>query len=185
MMGTRALCHVCHGWHETCCLDQHRAARDYDAAAGGTPPRPRAPVPPARSAAAMLEVFDAMFVQSLGSSVAAPLDKRRRAGGATCRNRSRRRDHGEAGAAVRSPPPYARRKGTVVDFTRSGDEWVVTVPDTPYKSSLVEDLLPSIGLYRLRRAVTPHEGALHLQALQQTFGHTSAWELAPAGAEGE
>jgi hypothetical protein len=73
----------------------------------------------------------------------------------------------------------------VVDFTRSGDEWEVMVRDTPFKSSLEEDLLPSIGLYRLRRAVSPHEGDLYLQALQQTFAHTSAWELAPADAEDE
>jgi hypothetical protein len=71
----------------------------------------------------------------------------------------------------------------VVDFTRTGDTWRVTVRDTPYKASLEGELLPSIGLYRLRRAVKPEEGDLYLQALQQTFSHTSAWELIPADAD--
>jgi hypothetical protein len=70
----------------------------------------------------------------------------------------------------------------VVDFTRNGDEWVVTVRDTPYKS-FMEEALPTIGLYELQRAVEPHEGDLYLMALQQTYGRSSAWELAPADAE--
>jgi hypothetical protein len=72
----------------------------------------------------------------------------------------------------------------VVDFTRRGGEWVIAVRDTPYKSSLEADLLPSIGLYELQRAVKPEEGDLYLEALQQTFGRSSAWELAPADAAG-
>jgi hypothetical protein len=71
----------------------------------------------------------------------------------------------------------------VVDFARTGDTWKVTVRDTPYKSGLEEDLLPSVGLYRLRRPVKPDEGDLYLEALQQTFGRSSAWELTQAAAD--
>jgi hypothetical protein len=71
----------------------------------------------------------------------------------------------------------------VVDFMRTGDEWVITMRDTPYRTAL-ESALPTVGLYQLQRAVAPHEGDLYLEALQQTFGRSSAWALAPAGAEG-
>ena len=46
----------------------------------------------------------------------------------------------------RSDRSFARDR---IDFVWTGDEWMVTARDTPYKSSLEEELLPSIGLYRL------------------------------------
>jgi hypothetical protein len=67
----------------------------------------------------------------------------------------------------------------VADFTRHGDEWLIAVRDTPLKSALEERLLPTIGLYVLQRAVSPHEGDLYLKALQQTFANSSRWFVVP------
>jgi hypothetical protein len=71
----------------------------------------------------------------------------------------------------------------VVDFTRTGDEWEVSIRDTPH-SEFLKGSLPTVGLYQLRRGVRPDEGDLYLEALQQTFGRSSAWELAPADPRG-
>jgi hypothetical protein len=71
----------------------------------------------------------------------------------------------------------------VVDFTRSGDEWMIAMRDTPWRDA-IESALPTISLYQLRRGVRPDEGDLYLEALQQTFGRSSGWALAPADAEG-
>jgi hypothetical protein len=71
----------------------------------------------------------------------------------------------------------------VADLDRRGDEWSITLRDTPYKEAAAH-ALSLVSLYQLRRGVEPHEGDLYLQALRQTFANSSRWGVAPADAVG-
>jgi hypothetical protein len=64
----------------------------------------------------------------------------------------------------------------VAVFTRDGDQWTISVPETPHRSA-VKTILPSVSLYEKRRAVQQNEGDDYLKALQETFGRSSAWVL--------
>jgi hypothetical protein len=64
----------------------------------------------------------------------------------------------------------------VAVFTRGGDQWTISVLETPHRS-VVETMLPSVGLYEKRRAVQQSEGDDYLKALHETFERSSAWVL--------
>jgi hypothetical protein len=68
----------------------------------------------------------------------------------------------------------------VVHFIRQSDRWKVDVLDTPLRETVIHDILPSVGLYELRRSVDPAEGDLYLRALLETFRRNTIWMLLPA-----
>lgn len=72
-------------------------------------------------------------------------------------------------------------------FVETGpQQWRVDVHDGPHRR-FIEAMLPTVGLYRLQRAVAPNEGNLYREAVLETFGRSSGLVLveSEAGPRGE